>query len=96
MSGRNNAFRDKYENEFERFTRLFPRIRLLRSESSSGKCAKLHTVAASNNRDHMPWSLYYCLFAPRVYWCCSSCTSRSGWIAHSTQSQPRGCNKTLL
>jgi len=29
-------------------------------------CAKLHTVAASNNRDHMPWSLYYCLFALHI------------------------------
>ena len=29
-------------------------------------CAKLHTVAASNNRVHMPWSLYYCLFAPHI------------------------------
>ena len=27
-------------------------VPLLRSESLSGKCAKLHTVAASNNRDH--------------------------------------------
>jgi len=27
---------------------------LLRSESPSGMCAKLHTVAASNNRDHTP------------------------------------------
>jgi len=25
---------------------------VLRSESPSGKCAKLHTVAASNNRDN--------------------------------------------
>jgi len=31
---------------------------LLRSESPSLECAKLHTVAASNNRDHMPWSLF--------------------------------------
>jgi len=30
---------------------------LLRSESPGGKCAKLHTVAASNNRDHTPRSL---------------------------------------
>jgi len=37
-------------------------------ESPSGMCAKLHTVAASNNRDHMPWSLYYCLFTPHI--CC--------------------------
>ena len=33
---------------------------VLRSQSPSGKCAKLHTVAASNNRDHMPWSLLAC------------------------------------
>jgi len=88
---------------------------MLRSESPSGKCAKLHTVATSNNRDHTPWSLFayaivtlnrsqvstgrdstpqalcYCLFAPQ-YGCYSSCTSRSWWIAHSTQRQRRGCN----
>ena len=30
---------------------------LLRSEIPSGMCAKLRTVAASNNRDHAPQSL---------------------------------------
>jgi len=30
----------------------------LRSEIPSDICAKLHTVAASNNRVHMPWSLF--------------------------------------
>ena len=39
---------------------------LLRSEIPSGICAKLRTAAASNNRVHMPWSLYYCLFAPHI------------------------------
>jgi len=39
---------------------------LLRSEIPSGMCAKLRTVAASNNRVHMPWSLYYCLLAPHI------------------------------
>jgi len=39
---------------------------LLRSEIPSGICAKLRTVAASNNRVHMPLSLYYCLFAPHI------------------------------
>jgi len=29
-----------------------------------GKPAKLHTVTASNNRDHAPRSLYCCLFVP--------------------------------
>ena len=38
---------------------------LLWSKSLSGECAKLHTVAASNN-NHIPWSPYYCLFAPRI------------------------------
>jgi len=32
-----------------------------------GKCAKLRTMAASNNRDHTPRSLYYCSFTPHVY-----------------------------
>jgi len=41
-------------------------IVLLRSEIPSGICAKLRTVAASNNRVHMPWSLCYCLFAPHI------------------------------
>jgi len=41
--------------------------KLLQSESPRGKYAKLRTVAASNNRDHTPQSLYYCLFAPHVY-----------------------------
>jgi len=31
---------------------------VLRSEISSGICAKRRTVAASNNRVHMPWSLF--------------------------------------
>jgi len=39
---------------------------LLRSEILSGMSTKLRTVTASNNRVHMPWSLYYCLFAPHI------------------------------
>jgi len=65
---------------------------VLQLENLSGKCAKLHTVAASNNRDHMSWSLYYCLFAPHIYGCYSLGTSHSWWIAHSTQHQPKGYN----
>jgi len=64
---------------------LFDKI-LLWLESPSGICAKLHIVAANNNRDHlrrsrssytshhvnigrasMPYSLYYCLFAPHIW-----------------------------
>jgi len=99
---------------------VFCVVPLLRSESLSGKCTKLHTMAASNNRDHKiilvvtiskyhqlftiftsiirdhsPWSLYYCLFVPHIYECYSLRTSRSWWIPHSTQRQPRGCNTTL-
>jgi len=33
----------------------------------SGMCKKLRTVAARNNRDHPTRSLYYCLFASRIY-----------------------------
>jgi len=32
-------------------------LQLLRSEIPSGMCAKLRTVAASNNRDHAPQTL---------------------------------------
>jgi len=35
-------------------------------KSRSGMWAKLRTVAASNNRDHAPRSLNYCLFAPHI------------------------------
>jgi len=52
-------------------------------------CAKLCTVAASN---HAPRSLYYCLFAPHIYGCCSSRTSRPWCITHSTQRQRRSCS----
>ena len=40
---------------------------LVLSEIPSGICVKLRTVAASNNRVHMPWSLYYCLFVPHIW-----------------------------
>ena len=40
---------------------------VLRSEIPSGMCAKLRTMAASNNRDHARNLSYYCLLAPRIY-----------------------------
>jgi len=49
----------------------------LRSEILSGMCAKLRTVAASNNRDHAPQSLF--AYASR-------------YVTQSTQRQCRGCN----
>ena len=42
------------------------RILLLRSEIPSGMCAKLRTVAASNNRDHPMRSLSSSLFASTI------------------------------
>ena len=53
---------------------------------------KLHAVAARNNRDPTSSSFYFCLFATNIYGCCSSRTSCSWWIAHSTQHLPSGCN----
>jgi len=54
---------------------------LLWSESPSGRCAKFHTVAASNNRVHPTRSFYYCLLAPHIY----------GVVlrAHSIRVEPR-------
>ena len=60
-------------------------------KNPSGMCAKLRTVAASNNRDHTPRSLLLLVRATHIY-CCSSRTSRSWWITQSTQCQRRGCN----
>jgi len=65
---------------------------VLWSKSLNGKCAKLHTVAASNNRDHPTRSLYYCLFTSYLFVCSSLRTSRLWWIALSTEHQLRGCN----
>jgi len=46
--------------------KLFLYILVVRSEIPSGMCAKLHTVAASNNRDHARNLSYYCLLAPHI------------------------------
>ena len=55
-------------------------LELLRSENSSGTCAKLHTTAASNNV-HMPFSLYCRLFALHI---CGAVLR-----AHSVRGEPR-------
>jgi len=47
-------------------------LEVLRSEIPSGMCAKLRTVAVSNNRDHAPQSLL--LLLARA-WCYSWCVS---------------------
>jgi len=47
---------------------------VLRSKTSRGKCAKLHTVAASISRDLTLCSFFFFLFAPHIFVCCSSRT----------------------
>jgi len=69
---------------------------LLRSEIPSDICAKLRTVAASNNRDHACNLSYYCLLALQTWWCYSSRTSRSWWITQSMQHHQRGCNTAMV
>jgi len=73
-------------------------VTVLRSESPSGKCAKLHTLAASNNRDHLTRSLYYCLFAPHNLTFnampagrCNNISSFSQWTALIARSFCEGC-----
>ena len=55
-------------------------------------CAKLRIVAASNKRSCAMITLLLLVRATYIY-CCSSRTSRSWWITHSTQR--RGCNSTI-
>jgi len=50
----------------------------------------------ANMRDYMPQSLYYCLFTPHIYGCCSSHISRSWRITHSMQRQRRGCKNITV
>jgi len=57
--------------------------------------AKLRSVAASNNRVHMSWSLLL-LVRGTYTWSCSLRISRSWWTAHSAQCQRRGCNTIKL
>ena len=43
-------------HKYNKLSNYLIHIWLLRSGSLSNKCAKLQTVAASNNREHMSWS----------------------------------------
>jgi len=57
-------------------------VPLLLSESPSGKCAKLHTVAASNNRDH---KITFVVTIVSTINC--SLASRGSWeVAHQDHS----------
>ena len=63
---------------------------MLQSEDQSGKCAKLHTVEASNNREYcLTRSLIACLHLIQEYVCYSSRTSRSWWITQAKQHSTR-------
>ena len=53
-------------------------------QKSRAESAQRFTLVPSNNRNYMPYSLYYCLFMPHIYGSYSSCTSHSWWIAHAT------------
>jgi len=61
-------------------------------ESLSSMCAKLRTVAASNNRALLTRSLYYCLFAPHIYGVVLRAYSVCGEPHISAQRQRSGCN----
>jgi len=58
--------------------------------------SQLYSRFTSITRDHSRGSLYYWLFAPHIYVCYSSGTSRLWWIAHSQPRQPRGRNTTVF
>jgi len=60
-------------------------------KSLSSMFAKLRAVAASNNRVHMPWSLY-CLFAPRIHIVVLHAHPVRG--ESHIQCNWRGCNNT--
>jgi len=79
--------------EYSRIIACHLHLNLLESESPSGKCPDLRTVAASNNKGHTPRSLYYCLFAPRIY----SPFLRAHYVRREpripAQRQRSGCNK---
>jgi len=68
---------------------------LLRSESPSGKSAKLCTVAASNNKDYTPRSLCCCLIAPRIYSVFLCAHSVRGELRNPAQRQQSGCNSAF-
>ena len=65
---------------------------VLRSESQSGKRAKLRTVAACNNRDHTPRSLYYSSFALHIYRVLLRAQSVRGEQRIPAQRQRSSCN----
>ena len=64
-----------------------------KAQAASAQCFTLWQQATIDitQRDH----LLLLVRATYIYGCSSSRTSRSWWIAHSTQRQRRGCNNTF-
>jgi len=75
--------------------RYFTSLPLLQSESLSGICAKLHTMAASNDRDHASQSLLL-LLAPRICIVVLCAHSVHGESHNQTQWHRRSYNTTKL
>jgi len=65
---------------------------VLQSKHSSGKCAKLDTVAPRNTGNHPRRLLCYCWFGSHIFVSCSLRAFRWWWMALSTQHQTRGCS----
>ena len=59
-----------------------------RSKRLSGKCPKLHTLAASNNRDHPTRSLYCCLFASHIQYLCVALCAHPDFGESHLQQHP--------
>jgi len=55
----------------------------------------LNHSQVSSSRASTSRSLYYCLFVPHIYGCCSLRTFHSWWTVHSAQRQRRGCHVTI-
>ena len=63
---------------------------LLRSKAWTANVQRQQTIIEFTRHDHSisaSWRHIY-------MWCCSSCTFRLWWTAHSVQHQRRGCNTT--
>jgi len=69
------------------------KMQVLRAKIPRGMCAKLRTVAESNNRNLPMRSLYYCYFVPAISYYCyfyakaSHCGSKQQKSSHSMITQ---------
>ena len=65
---------------------------LLQSETRAASAQSFALWQQATQREHASQSLLLLLVCVTHVYCCSSCTSRSWWITHSTQRRWRGCN----